>query len=110
MTSRDLAALVHLVGFTSGIVLYAMLGAMTRRRVLHVAASDERPIDRIPLIAAVLGVVWNVGAMVVYATQDFGIEARFTWVAAIAYTALGFLPANAISNCREVVGCRHGGQ
>jgi hypothetical protein len=93
MTARDLAALVHLVGFTSGIVLYAMLGAMTRRRVSHVAASDNRPIDRIPLIAAVLGVVWNAGAMLVYATRDFGIEARFTWVAAIAYTALGFLPA-----------------
>jgi two-component sensor histidine kinase len=93
MTARDLAALVHLVGFTSGIVLYAMLGAMTRRRVSHVAPTDERPIDRIPLIAAVLGVVWNAGAMVVYVTRDFGIEARFTWVAAIAYTALGFLPA-----------------
>jgi two-component system LytT family sensor kinase len=93
MTARDLAALVHLVGFTSGIVLYAMLGAMTRRRVSHVAPTDERPIDRIPLIAAVLGVVWNAGAMVVYATRDFGIEARFTWVAAIAYAALGFLPA-----------------
>jgi hypothetical protein len=93
MTARDLAALVHLVGFTSGIVLYAMLGAMTRRRVSHVTPTDERPIDRIPLIAAVLGVVWNAGAMVVYATRDFGIEARLTWVAAIAYTALGFLPA-----------------
>jgi two-component system LytT family sensor kinase len=93
MTARDLAALVHLVGFTSGIVLYAMLGAMTRRRVLHVAASDDRPIDRIPLIAAVLGVVWNAGAMLVYATRDFRIEAELTWVAAIAYTALGFLPA-----------------
>src|SRR5438046_3114003 len=81
MTARDLAALVHLVGFTSGIVPYAMLGAMTRRRVSHVAASDDRPIDRIPFIAAVLGVVWNAGAMLVYATRDFGIEARFTWVA-----------------------------
>jgi two-component system, LytTR family, sensor kinase len=93
MTARDLAALVHLVGFTSGIVLYAMLGAMTRRRVTHVAPTGDRPIDRIPLVAAVLGVVWNAGAMLVYVTRDFGIEARFTWAAAIAYTALGFLPA-----------------
>ena len=93
MTARDLAGLVHLVGFTSGIVLYVMLGVMTRRRVSHVAENNDRPMDRIPLVAAVLGVIWNAGAMLVYAARDFGIETRFTWVAAIAYAALGFLPA-----------------
>ena len=94
MTARDLTALVHLVGFTTGIILYAMLGVMTRRRLSHVVASSEPAIlDRIPLAAALLGVVWNVGAMVIYAVRDFGIAYPLPWVAAISYAALGFLPA-----------------
>ena len=94
MNARDLTALVHLVGFATGIVLYAMLGVMTRRRLAYVATpSDARAVDRVPLVAAMLGVIWNVGAMVVYAARDFDISHSLTWVAAIAYTALGFLPA-----------------
>jgi hypothetical protein len=94
MNARDLTALVHLVGFGTGIVLYAMLGVMTRRRLSHVTAPAERQdVDRVPLIAAVLGVIWNVGAMFVFAARDFGASYEMTWVAAIAYSALGFLPA-----------------
>lgn len=94
MSSRDLAALVHLVGFSTGAVLYAMLGVMTRRRLANVLApGDHRAADRVPLAAALLGIIWNVGAMVVYAKRDFGGSWPVTWVGAIAYTALGFLPA-----------------
>jgi two-component sensor histidine kinase len=94
MNSRDLTALVHLVGFATGIVLYAMLGMMTRRQLSYVISSQrESADDRIPLVAAGLGVTWNVGAMIVFATRDFGIDAQLRWVAAIAYAALGFLPA-----------------
>jgi hypothetical protein len=94
MNARDLTALVHLVGFGTGIVLYAMLGVMTRRRLSHVTAPAERVnADRVPIVAAVLGVVWNVGAMAVFAARDFETSYELTWVAAIAYAALGFLPA-----------------
>jgi two-component system, LytTR family, sensor kinase len=94
MNARDLTALVHLVGFTTGVILYAMLGVMTRRRLAYVVApSDHRSSDRIPLVAALLGVIWNVGAMMVYAARDFGIAYPMIWLAAVAYTALGFLPA-----------------
>jgi hypothetical protein len=94
MNARDLTALVHLVGFGTGIVLYAMLGVMTRRRLSHVTAPAERQYaDRVPLVAALLGVIWNVGAMIVFAARDFGANVELTWVAAIAYAALGFLPA-----------------
>lgn len=95
MNGRDLAALVHLVGFTTGIALYALLGVMTRRRLLvnvH-APSDQRAADRVPLAAALLGVIWNAGAMSIYAARDFGIGVSLPWLGAIAYTALGFLPA-----------------
>src|SRR5215467_714099 len=94
MNARDLTTLVHLLGFMTGIVLYAMLGVMTRRRLANVVATgDGGRDDRVSLFAAVLGVVWNVGAMVVFAVRDFGLAVPLTWVAAIAYSALGFLPA-----------------
>jgi signal transduction histidine kinase len=103
MNARDLTALVHLVGFTTGIMLYGMLGVMTRRRLSHVSASDDpRFDDRMPLVAAVLGVIWNAGAMVVFAARDFGAGYSLTSVAAIAYAALGFLPAVVVqSNLRS---------
>ena len=94
MTSRDLTALVHLVGFTTGIILYTMLGVMTRRRLSYVVApADRQGDDRVPLAAAGLGVIWNVGAMLVYAARDFGVGYPMPWVGAVSYTALGFLPA-----------------
>ncbi|HTE47072.1 MAG TPA: histidine kinase [Gemmatimonadaceae bacterium] len=94
MNSGDLTALVHLVGFTTGIILYAMLGVMTQRRLSYVVApNDRQAADRLPLAAAGLGVIWNVGAMIVFAARDFGIAYPMTWMAAVAYTALGFLPA-----------------
>src|SRR5262245_8832765 len=94
MNGRDLASLVHLAGFATGVILYAMLGAMTQRRVANVI-SDRAPTtaDRLPLIAAFLGVLWNVGAMVVFAVRDFGNGVSLDWLAAISYSALGFLPA-----------------
>jgi hypothetical protein len=94
MTARDLTALVHLAGFITGIILYAMLGVMTRRRLAYVVAPGARRLDdRVPLVASVLGVVWNAGAMFVFAVRDFDIAYQETWVAAVAFTALGFLPA-----------------
>lgn len=94
MNAHDLTALVHLVGFTTGIILYAMLGVMTRRRLAHVIGTNaSTTADRVPLVASILGVVWNVGAMAVFAVRDFGIAYPLPWVAALSYTALGFLPA-----------------
>ncbi len=94
MNARDLTTLVHLVGFATGVILYTMLGVMTRRRLSYVdAPSDRRAADRLPIATAVLGVIWNVGAMLVYAVRDFGIAQPLTWVGAASYTALGFLPA-----------------
>src|SRR5437868_7011586 len=52
MNARDLTALVHLLGFMTGVVLYAMLGVMTRRRLAHVVATGESGADdRVPLAA-----------------------------------------------------------
>jgi two-component sensor histidine kinase len=97
MSARDLTAIVHLAGFTTGIILYLMLGVMTRRRLAYVAApADPRDVDRVPLVAALLGVIWNAGAMFVYAARDFRIAPPLPWVGAVSYTALGFLPATVV--------------
>lgn len=91
VSSTDLTALVHLTGFTTGVVLYAMLAAMTLRD----GASEEtaESINRIPLAAALLGLLWNVGALVIYSQRDFRIGVPPPAFVALAFAALGFLPA-----------------
>jgi hypothetical protein len=90
MNASDLVALVHLVGFATGIALYGMLAVMIWRgasRGSTIAAGG------IPLVAAVLGLIWNAGALVVFGWHDFGLGEVSPWYSALAYIALGFLPA-----------------
>ncbi|HXE59317.1 MAG TPA: histidine kinase [Gemmatimonadaceae bacterium] len=86
--------LIHLVGFMTGIVLYAMLGVMTLRADLP---SDESPLaargDRVPLVTALLGLAWNSGALVIYGLRDLGVAPPPPLLTAFAFSALGFLPA-----------------
>ncbi|HEV7703173.1 MAG TPA: hypothetical protein VGO46_02730, partial [Gemmatimonadaceae bacterium] len=86
------AALVHLLGFLAGIVLYAMLGVMTLRAGRSDGASGSRAADRIPFATSGLGLLWNAGALVIYGTRDLG-GAPNAWFEAAAFAALGFLPA-----------------
>ncbi len=102
MSARDLTALIHLAGFATGIILYVMLAVMTRRRLSYVLGSGKQSrADRLPLFTALLGTVWNAGAMFVYAVRDFGWGEPLPWVGAIAYTALGFLPAVVVHSTRN---------
>src|SRR5690348_2704697 len=90
MNAQDLVALVHLVGFATGIALYGMLAVMIWR-----GARRGAPVapGGIPLFAAILGLIWNAGALVVFGAHDFGLGELSPWYSALAYTALGFLPA-----------------
>src|SRR5437867_909883 len=90
MSARDLVALVHLVGFATGIALYGMLAVMTWRSARRGAADAQ---GRIPLLAAVLGLLWNASALMVFGWRDFGRGELSPWFTALAYSALGFLPA-----------------
>jgi signal transduction histidine kinase len=91
--TADLVPLLHLVGFITGIVLYAMLGAMTFRQRPRALSLDDEHAMRMPLAAAVLGMVWNIGSLVIYGLSDFQIGRPSPVFVAIAFTALGFLPA-----------------
>ena len=89
MTPSDATTLIHLVGFVTGIVLYAMLGVMTLRTGRSRAASPlARSGDRIPLATALLGLVWNCGALVIYGLRDFGAASPAPLLVDIAFSSL----------------------
>src|SRR5438105_1476127 len=90
MSARDLVALIHLVGFATGIALYGMLALMTRRTARR---GEPTSGGGIALLTALLGLLWNAGALVVFGWQDFGLGDLSPWVTALSYSALGFLPA-----------------
>ena len=92
MNSHDATTLVHLIGFMAGIVLYALLGVMTLRSLAAASPSSEGRSDRIPLATAVLGLVWNAGAMVSYSLRDFGVAVAPVPLTLMAFSALGFPP------------------
>lgn len=105
MNAPDLVALVHLVGFATGIALYGMLAVMIwrgARRGAEVAPGG------IPLLAAVLGLIWNAGALVVFGSHDFGLGELSPWYTAFTYIALGFLPAVVVDAATRTPH-RHGG-
>lgn len=77
-------SLLNALGLTIGLALYAMLLAMV------VANRDPRKgLDPVALATAVLGLTWNVAALVVYGLPGRAPE----WIAVCAFSALGFLPA-----------------
>src|ERR1700716_4063900 len=84
MPSPNLAPLVHLVGFLTGAALYALLFTVAARRPAA---------DRLPLLTAVLGLVWNLSGLAAFAIRDFAGAEPSPWLMATAYSALGFLPA-----------------
>lgn len=94
MTDLDRTALVHVLGFITGGALYALLAVMVVRR----AGGQLRPAaylagNRLALMTAVLGLLWNAGALLVYGSRDLGTGTVPPWAAALAFAALGLLPA-----------------
>ncbi len=93
MNARDLVALIHLAGFTTGIVLYGMLAMMSWRSIRGGGGQEDNRPSGIPVLAAILGLVWNAGALIVFASLDFGLGKPSLWLTAVSLAALGFLPA-----------------
>ncbi len=93
MTTSAAAALLNLLGYITGLSLYAMLLAMVLRGPLAASTHNADKADRLPLITAVLGLAWNVGALIGFGVHSFGLWPSSSLIAATAFTALGFLPA-----------------
>lgn len=98
MESQHIAALVNLLGVITGATLYAMLLVMVVRSVAPTAlpASSQRSAfsdEQLLLATALLGLLWNLGALVIYGARDWDIAKLSPWFDAAVFTALGFLPA-----------------
>jgi two-component system LytT family sensor kinase len=101
MTAPAAAALINLLGYITGSMLYAMLLLMALGRQSVASsigmggmggASSEKT-DRLPLLTALLGLAWNLGAITAFVMRSFANVRPFPLLMAAAFTALGFLPA-----------------
>ena len=79
------APLLHLLGFLTGAALYALLLALVSRK--------QATFDYLPLLTAMLGLLWNMIGLAAYGIRDFAGREPSPWLMATAYSALGFLPA-----------------
>ncbi len=97
------AVLLNLLGYVTGATLYAMLLGMLLGQVNRVGTSNsaigtaiESTPERLPLLTAMLGLGWNLGALTLFGMQQSGVKGQ-AWVlqlvVAAAFSALGFLPA-----------------
>ena len=82
-----------------------------RRALRHAPYNGAQESGRPLFAAALLGLYWNIGALVVYGVRDIGLGEPSPLFAASAFTALGFLPAvvvdSALSSSRVVRRSRH---
>jgi hypothetical protein len=101
MDALNAALLVNLLGFTVGIALYAMLAVMV---VGHRRSSTASGVDVLLLVTAALGLVWNAGELIVSIERDFNTPLTLAFLAAAAYSALGFLPSVVVHSAQDEAG------
>jgi two-component system LytT family sensor kinase len=85
--------LVDVLGFLTGTVLYGMLLVMVWRERLRDGAPLFSMRGRLTLLTGVFGLVWNLGALFSFGTRVVTPGAAHPIVEALAFAALGFLPA-----------------
>lgn len=90
MNPLNAASLVNLLGFTVGVVLYALLLGMVIR---HRQAKEGFRPDFLLLAAAILGILWNIGELFTFIRGDFAHDQVSPLLAAVSFSALGFLPS-----------------
>jgi two-component system LytT family sensor kinase len=92
---------VDVLGFLTGTVLYVMLVVMVWRERM----GDGKPFlarrRRLPLLTGLAGVVWNAGALLFFGTRIIGGTAPDPTIVAIAFSALGCLPAFVVHSLLE---------
>ncbi len=109
MSPKEIAALVNFLGFMTGAALYAMLLAMVLRTFGgKMNRSHGSPAERPLLATALLGLFWNIGALVIYGVRDLNLGEPSPWLAASAFTALGFLPAVVVDSAVSLRGAHAG--
>ena len=90
MNALNAALLVNLIGFTVGVALYALVAAMVLR---HRSKPKLANVDLLLLTTAGLGLLWNLGELYSFIQKDFASGGISPWLAAVSFSALGFLPS-----------------
>ena len=103
MNALNPASLINLLGFAVGVALYALLLMMVAR---HRRAKSS--FDFLLLAAAVLGLLWNLGELFIFLTQDFGQIKVSPLLTAVSYSALGFLPSVVVHSAWKNSENKHG--
>ncbi len=85
--------IVDVIGFLTGVVLYVMLLAMVWRERGAEGRSFLASRARLPLLTGLAGLIWNVGALLSFGPRILGAAAPVPVVVAVAFSALGYLPA-----------------
>lgn len=83
--------LLNVIGFSTGLALYAMLLVMVMR-----GGPQPRGLSRFdPLLlaTALLGLIWNLCVLPTYELPRLGLSGPFPRLTAAGFSALGFLPA-----------------
>ena len=99
MATNAAATLINWLGFITGAALYAMLLMMAlgeSRAVSIVKTSGEeekRNFNWLPMVTALLGLVWNLGSLAALGFIEHKTSLVWTLLNALMYSALGFLPA-----------------
>ncbi|HEU0177228.1 MAG TPA: histidine kinase [Blastocatellia bacterium] len=99
MTAAAAAALLNMLGYITGLSLYTMLLVMLLRGPRAASSigtegrADVDRTDRLPLLTALLGLAWNLGALLGLGIHNFGGWRWSSLLGAAAFSALGFLPA-----------------
>src|SRR5436190_9048865 len=88
MNALNAALLVNLLGFSVGIALYAMLAMMVVRH-----RGKAGSVNVLLLTTAALGLLWNIGELYAFVQKDLGVTGISPFLAALAFSALGFLPS-----------------
>lgn len=88
MMSSEAPALLHVVGYLTGAVLYGML--------LVTGLRTPGPAPRPVLGTALLGLAWNLGELAAHGLDGTGHPLAAAWTAALSYAALGLLAAVAV--------------
>jgi hypothetical protein len=101
MNSFDAASLVNWLGFSVGVALFALLGAMVIR---HKGGQDSGQARILLLTTAALGLVWNLGELIIFVLRDFGVASDLPFVTAAAYSSLGFLPSVVVHSAQNEEG------
>lgn len=110
MLDSSTTPLIILLGFAFGAALYGMLLLMVLRHPdtkvgIGNGGSLQTAINPLLLVTSILGLLWNLGGLFEWLSTDLLRVERSSFFTAVAYSALGFLPAVVVhSVLRKAVG------